>query len=346
MEIQDRITQIEKEIRETPYHKGTEHHIGKLRARIARLEDELLEKSSKKTGGGLPFAVAKQGDATVVLVGFPSVGKSTVLNDLTSAESRVAPFAFTTLTVIPGMMEYKGAKIQILDLPGLVGGAAKGKGRGKEILSVCRSANLLLLVIEADKQNQFKMIKDELYQANVRINSIPPKVIIKKKLKGGIQTNSPLARELAEEFRIINAEIIVKENLGIDQLIDAFLGNRVYAPAIVIVNKTDLVSSLPLEKNDNFIYISGLKKTGIDELKEAIWQKLGLIRIYLRNSSGDIDKNEPLILKTGQAVGDVIKKISNNIDVKEARIWGKSAKFPGQIVGLSHKIADEDIMTF
>lgn len=340
--IEDRIAKIEKEIRETPYHKGTEHHIGKLRARISRLETELIEKQIKK-GGGVPFAIGKQGNGTVVLIGFPSVGKSTLLNSLTSARSRVAPFAFTTLTVIPGMMEYKGANIQILDLPGLVGGAAKGKGKGREILSVARTADLLLLMIEAGKEEQLGVIKSELYQAGVRINQNLPQVLIKKKLRGGIRSNSALATVIAQEFRIVNAEIQVKEDLRIEELIDAFSGNRAYVPALAVVNKIDEFSQA--RQTPGFFYISSLTGSGVNNLREAIWNELGLIRIYLKPPGDEPDRKSPLILKKGQTVKAAIEKISNEIVVKEAKVWGKSAKFEGQTVSLSHQLLDEDILS-
>ena len=133
--IDEQIEEIEAVLRKTPHHKATNGFIGAMRAKIARLRDKEIE-SGGKSGGGGGFTVKKQGDATVVLIGPPSAGKSTLINQLTNAESKVAPYAFTTVTVVPGMLKYNEAYIQILDIPGLIEGAKEGKGRGREVLSV------------------------------------------------------------------------------------------------------------------------------------------------------------------------------------------------------------------
>ena len=81
------------------------------------------------------FDVAKTGDARIGFVGFPSVGKSTLLSNLAGVYSEVAAYEFTTLTTVPGVIKYKGAKIQLLDLPGIIEGAKDGKGRGKQVIA-------------------------------------------------------------------------------------------------------------------------------------------------------------------------------------------------------------------
>lgn len=90
--------------------------MGLLKAKLAKYRSELLE-PSKKGEKGEGFDVLKSGDARVALIGFPSVGKSTLLSTLTKTESEAANYEFTTLTCIPGVIDYRGANIQLLDLP-------------------------------------------------------------------------------------------------------------------------------------------------------------------------------------------------------------------------------------
>lgn len=98
--------------------------MGLLKAKLAKYRSQLLE-PAKKSEKGEGFDVLKSGDARVALIGFPSVGKSTLLSTLTATQSEAASYEFTTLTCIPGVIEYKGANIQLLDLPGIIEGAAQ-----------------------------------------------------------------------------------------------------------------------------------------------------------------------------------------------------------------------------
>ena len=108
-------------------------------SKLARLRAQLLEPTpGAGSGGGSGFDVSKSGDARIALVGFPSVGKSTFLSKITKTKSEVAAYSFTTLTAIPGVLEYGGAEIQILDLPGIIEGASEGKGRGRQVISAAK----------------------------------------------------------------------------------------------------------------------------------------------------------------------------------------------------------------
>src|SRR2546430_11045609 len=188
MGLPEKIKQIEQEMSKTQINKHTEHHIGLLKAKLARLRAELESSTSK--GGGPAFEIKKGGDATIVLIGLPSVGKSTILNRLTNAKSKVAAYAFTTLTVVPGILRYNGADIQILDLPGIISGASSGKGRGRRVLSVARNADLAMLILDVFQPGQLDLLKHELNEMGIRVNQKPPDVVITRSNKGGLAVTS------------------------------------------------------------------------------------------------------------------------------------------------------------
>eukprot|EP00551_Chaetoceros_affinis_P000271 CAMPEP_0203657500 /NCGR_PEP_ID=MMETSP0088-20131115/45038_1 /ASSEMBLY_ACC=CAM_ASM_001087 /TAXON_ID=426623 /ORGANISM="Chaetoceros affinis, Strain CCMP159" /LENGTH=125 /DNA_ID=CAMNT_0050518831 /DNA_START=80 /DNA_END=453 /DNA_ORIENTATION=- len=125
MGVMEKIKEIEAEMARTQKNKATNYHLGTLKAKLARLRSELLIEQGGGGGSssGEGFDVARLGDARVALIGFPSVGKSTLLSTLTSTESLAANYEFTTLTCVPGTMHYKGSRVQVLDLPGIIEGA-------------------------------------------------------------------------------------------------------------------------------------------------------------------------------------------------------------------------------
>lgn len=371
MGIPEKIKEIQDQIHRTQINKATEFHIGLLKAKIARLKREMQENVHGRTmhGGGenIGFDVRKAGDATVVLIGLPSVGKSTLLNSLTNAKSRVASYQFTTLTAVPGMLHYRGAKIQVLDLPGIIEGASGGKGFGKRVLSVARSADLVLIVLDVFQPHHLSVLKKELAEGGIRLDEQPPNILIEKTSTGGISVNAQvpikaserLIKEIMRLYGLHNGRLIIREpNLTDDQLIDVLNGNRIYVPSVIVLNKIDLVNASFVQEikskivgnnnnNNYFIAVSADSGINIDVLKEAIYQRLGFIRVYMRPKGGETDFKEPLIIKNGATVQDVCNKIHRNMakNFRYGLVWGKSAKFAGQKVGLDHKLADEDVLT-
>ena len=154
------------------------------------------------------------------------------------------------MTVIPGVLKYKFAKIQILDVPGVVHGAAAGTGRGKEVLAVIRNADLILVLIDVFHPEHYKALLKEVYDSNVRINQEKPDVKIVKMPRGGINIGSTVkltkidektVEDILKEFKISNANVTIRDDIDADQLIDVIEGNKVYLPAVTVLNKIDMV---------------------------------------------------------------------------------------------------------
>ena len=362
MGVPEKIKAIQDEIHRTQLNKATEHHIGLLKAKIAKLkreqEADAIKKSSKKSDG---FDVKRTGDATVVFIGLPSVGKSTLLNKLTGSKSAIGAFQFTTLTVVPGVLEHRGAKIQMLDLPGIIKGASSGKGLGRRILAVARSADIVLLVLDVFQPYHEDVLINELNNIGIRLNQKPPNIVIEKSTTGGIavaqqvklkKMSEKLLKDILNVYGYTSARVVIREDIDSEQLIDFVTGNKTYAKAITILNKIDLVDEKFLKKakkkiKSDVITVSADSDINIDKLRDRIYDELQFIRIYMRPKGGETDFKEPLIIRKNSSVLDVCNKLHRKMrrDFRFGLIWGKSVKFGGQRVGLAHKLQDEDVLT-
>ena len=355
---QEKIKELEDLITNSQYNKRTQKAIGIYKAQLAKLkEKEETRRSSGRKGDG--YSVRKSGDATVVLLGFPSVGKSTLLNGLTNANSPIAAYEFTTLDVIPGLLEHNHAKIQILDMPGIVQGAASGKGRGKEVLQVLRGADLIIIIIDIFRPHHYDIILKEIYDTHVRINQHKPDIRIKKTIKGGVRVGKTVKTDLDDEtiasvlreFKLVNANVLLREDITVDQLIDLIEGNKAYIPAITVVNKIDMATPEMVSKVKKRIkpdlMISADKKTHLEELKDLIFKKLNFMRVYLKEVGKKADMEIPLIISINSSIKGVCLKLHKDFveKFKFARVWGPSAKYDGQkFVRTNHIMKDKDVL--
>jgi len=354
-----KVNELEEELSTTKYNKKTQGHIGLVKAKLAKIKEEYQRKAAAK-GKGEGFSVRRTGDATAIIVGFPSVGKSTLLNAITNANSPVGAYAFTTLTCIPGLLDYNHAKIQVLDVPGIVEGAATGRGRGKEVLACAQSADLVIILLDVFHPEHLEVVKKEIYETGLRINQKPPQVKIAKKIRGGIdigltvkltKLNEETIKSILKEFRFDNSSIVIREDITDDQLIDAIEGNKKYIPAITVLNMIDMVNTRELERIKQIIKpdicISAENKINTEELKESIFKKLDFIRIYCKEIGKKADIEVPLIMRKGSTLRDVCLKLHKDFISKFrfVRIWGKSARFPGMVLRkLEHVVQDNDIV--
>ncbi|KAF4379467.1 hypothetical protein G4B88_024915 [Cannabis sativa] len=330
MGIIEKIKEIEAEMARTQKNKATEYHLGQLKAKIAKLRTQLLEPPKGSSGGGDGFEVTKFGHGRVALIGFPSVGKSTLLTMLTGTQSEAASYEFTTLTCIPGIIHYNDTKIQLLDLPGIIEGASEGKGRGRQVIAVAKSSDIVLMVLDASK------------------------IYFKKKKTGGISFNSTLTLthvdeklcyQILHEYKIHNAEVLFREDATVDDFIDVIEGNRKYMKCVYVYNKIDVigiddVDTLARQPNSVLNF---------DRLLAKMWEEMGLVRVYTKPQGQQPDFTDPVVLSSdrgGCTVEDFCNHIHRNLvkDVKYVLVWGISARHYPQHCGLSHNLHDEDVV--
>eukprot|EP01089_Gocevia_fonbrunei_P000923 TRINITY_DN10899_c0_g1_i1.p1 TRINITY_DN10899_c0_g1~~TRINITY_DN10899_c0_g1_i1.p1 ORF type:complete len:368 (+),score=82.58 TRINITY_DN10899_c0_g1_i1:64-1167(+) len=358
--IQQKIKEIEDEMAKTQKNKATAKHLGMLKAKIAKLKRELITPTGGGGGPGEGFDVTKSGDARVGMIGFPSVGKSTLLTKLTETESLIASYEFTTLTCIPGVINYKGSKIQLLDLPGIIEGAKDGKGRGKQVIAVARTCNLICLVLDALKPLHHKrIIEKELEGFGIRLNKQPPNITYKKKDKGGINFTSTvtpthldtdMVKTILREYKIHSADVNMRCDATVDDLIDVIEGNRIYIPCLYILNKIDQLTLEELDVIDqipHYVPISAHLEWNLDEVLEKIWKYLNLIRIYTKPKGYIPDYSEPIVLHADhRSVEDFCNRIHKGLlrQFKYALVWGSSVKHNPQRVGKDHVLNDEDVV--
>ncbi|GAA6007973.1 hypothetical protein JCM11491_006561 [Sporobolomyces phaffii] len=362
MGIHEKIADIELEMQRTQKNKATEYHLGLLKAKLARYRAELLEGSITKSTKGEGFDVAKAGYGRAVLIGFPSVGKSTLLSKVTNTESAAAAYAFTTLVAVPGVLDLDGAKVQLLDLPGIIEGASSGKGRGRQVVAVAKTADLVVMMLDVTKgDEQRSQLEHELEEIGIRLNRTKPDIVFKPKTAGGITINNtvPLTRidertirGILQSYKMHNADVMIREDINTDDFVDVILGNRKYVPCLYVYNKIDSISLEEVDRlarQPHTCVISCELDLNLDVLKRRIWEKMGFNRIYTKKRGERPDLGDPLVIKTDATIEAVCNSIHKSLaeKFKYAVIWGKSSKFSPQPqkVGLTHRCAQDDVVS-
>ena len=344
----------------------------------------MLEPGPGSGGGpGAGFDVSKSGDARIALVGFPSVGKSTFLSKVTKTKSEAASYSFTTLTAIPGVLEYGGAEIQLLDLPGIIEGASEGKGRGRQVISAAKTSDLILMVLDATKRaEQRALLEAELESVGIRLNRSPPcvyhshlasfarladlvfflyrNIYLKIKKAGGMKITfqSPPKRldekmlyNILRDYKILNCEVLVRDDdATVDDFIDVIMkDHRKYINCLYVYNKIDSVSLDFLDslaREPNTVVMSCELDLGVQDVIDRCWKELRLIRIYTKRKGIDPSFAEALIVRSNSSIEDVCDRIHRNMKdtFKYALVWGASARHIPQRVGLGHMVSDEDVV--
>ncbi len=159
----EKIAALQKMLREVPKHKGSEKLQADIKSKLAKFRALLKKEAQLKKKAHL-IAIKKEGTAQVVLVGTTNSGKSTLLNELTGAKAEIAPYPFTTKMPEIGIMDYKGVKIQIIEIPAIVENFYETE-RGPTFLGIIRNADLIVMLFNSDEERE--LITKELFKAEI-----------------------------------------------------------------------------------------------------------------------------------------------------------------------------------
>ncbi|MBI4447445.1 TGS domain-containing protein [Candidatus Woesearchaeota archaeon] len=340
----EKIAALEEMLKTAPTHKGAESLRAEIKQRLAKFRAS-LEKEGKQTGKGPSISIKKEGAAQVVLLSVTNAGKSLLLSKLTNAKPEVASYEYTTTKLEVGIMDYGGIKIQVIEMPPIYEGYAY-KGNGPAFFSLIRNTNLIVFIIDSTKNvgEQLRLLGAECEKAQIKLDEKKPSIRIKRSGTGGITfTGRKFMRaedeeiyKLLRENGIHNAVIDFYDYTTLEEFAEALNEGIVYMPYIIVYNKADLSGKEG---------ISALTGKGIESLKDAIWKKLGLIRVFTKMVGKEKDW-PPVPLKKGNTVEDLAKIIHKDFikKFKFARVWGEGAKFGGQKVGRTHKLHDLNII--
>ena len=294
-----------------PKHKGTEKLQADLKAKISKLKRQVEGPPSKKHGTRHVSPhdhIEKEGAGQIILIGPPNSGKSTIVDALTGAKPVTGDYPYTTREPLAGMMEFESIQFQLIDTPPI------SEDYFESFLpSLIRQADLVVLVIDVATAG-FD------HRAEVVFRRLEEKRVILLN-EGSEPGDDP---RFAYKKAVIAAHKFLDEGGqgGLETL-------RKLYPAFKIVPSSILDDEL------------------LAQFKRAIFDSLGVIRVYTKKVGQEPDFTDPIILPAGGTVEDAAVALHKDFarKLQYAKIWGKG-KFEGQKVKNNFVLSDEDIIEF
>ena len=353
-----------------PHHKGTMKLRGEMNRKIALIRDDLDKKKRMGTGkssGGPKLFIEKAASAQVALVGMTNVGKSCLMNATTNSKVRVTPTPFSTHEPVPGIMSYKDVQFQIVEAPAVMEGAAEGKAGGNVTLGLARNADgvILMLDLSCDPVEQLELIVAELEKTRLLVTKPSGgRVDIERRAAGsrlrviivGRLVNCSMrdVEELLRSYKINDAIVRISGAVALSDVEDAIYENTIYKPAVIVANKLDLPGAqknlqiLKAHVNGKLpiVPMSCQNKRGMEELGKAIFESLGIIRIYTKEPGSKAHSDHPFALRKGATINELAKNIHKELlmNFMFAMVWAKRLPFSPKKVGTSFVLDDGDIV--
>jgi len=304
---QDKLRALREMFAVMPKHKGTDRLQGDIKRKIAKLTEE-MEHVKKSSGKRYNEYVPREGAGQVVLIGPPNAGKSSIIDRLTHASPEVGPYPFTTKKPLPAMMPYEDIQIQMVDMPPITETYYEGW-----VSNIVRDCDIVLLVVGVDDLDPDGALG----------------VICRRMQEAGVTfTGEDVARTDTDEFRETRKKTLVALNK-------------------VDLGEADLVADLvrPVVGNLPIHEVSCKSGVGLEDLRQAIYQGLAVVRVYTKAPGKKPDLSRPYVVRRGTTVLDMARQIHKDFaeHLKFARVWGH-ARFEGQPVEKGYVLRDKDVI--
>jgi len=292
---------------EIPKHKGTDHLQASLKSKIAKLRREIdTEKKAGKKGHGI--RIPRQGAGTVVLLGGPNSGKSQLMRSLTRATPEVAPYPFTTHAPSPGMMPWEDVTVQLIDTPPITADFIESYTYG-----LIRAADLALLLVDLGSDAGVEQCQD-----------------VFDKL-GGTKT------------RLAATSYLDEQDVGLSYTQTLLAPNKIDLPEAPA--RLELLHEL-LDLDLPEVVISAVHGTGLEALREQIFRRLDVIRVYTKlPAAKQPDMDRPFTLRRGLTLLELAAQVHKDYieGLKFARVWG-TAVHDGTVVKGDYVLHDKDVV--
>ncbi|RPI57277.1 MAG: TGS domain-containing protein [Chloroflexi bacterium] len=303
--VEEKVATLEEYISLIPKHKGTDHLRADLRRKLSKLKE--TAQTRKKSGKqASPFHIDREGAGQVVVAGMTNVGKSSLVVALTNAEPQVSEAPYTTWEPTPGMVDIDNVPVQLIDTPPLT-----PEFVDPEMLNLIRRADLLLLVIDLQTY-PLQQMEDAL--AILEENRIVPEQYLEQD---------------GDERRLARKPLLIVVNRLDDESLE---------------EDFEVLCEL-VEGEWPLIPVSARTGRGLDRLKQAIFDRLGIMRVFAKPPGRPPDLTAPFVLALGSTVEDLAGKVHRDFlyNLKSARVWG-SGVHDGQMVGRDHVLQEGDVV--
>ncbi len=328
----------------------------RLRRQVRRLEGHDAVRS--RAGQHDPFHVKRQGEATVVLVGTPNTGKSTLLQALTGAATIVADYPFSTSQPVPGMLSGDGGALQLIDTPPVVPGLADGQGPGRPLLHLLSLADVVAVVVNAtdDATGSTQIVFDELATTGIEAIAGPLATTLQPRGKGGVRfVGLPLDREQEQTARSLvaaahveHAEIAVRTGFDAEQLRRQLDGDILLPVLLVVTSAQQLGADIGIAAMRGLwphlplVATESGQPASLEPIRSSLLAAMGRMPVLLLERATVDGARSIVLMPLASDVAAIAARVGQQERLKGARIWGTSVARPGQAVSLQHVVASGD----